>query len=59
MAKPSRQEPERVAIPMPRDLVHRIDEYRWRNRILSRAEAIRQLIERGLLTSPQIPPKER
>jgi metal-responsive CopG/Arc/MetJ family transcriptional regulator len=35
-----RQEPERVAIPMPAELIQRIDEYRWANRIPSRAEAI-------------------
>jgi metal-responsive CopG/Arc/MetJ family transcriptional regulator len=43
-----RSDPERVAIPMPAELLKRIDEYRWANRIPSRAEAIRQLVEAGL-----------
>lgn len=43
-----RQEPERVAIPMPKDLVDQIDEYRWANRLPSRAEAIRQLVKQAL-----------
>jgi metal-responsive CopG/Arc/MetJ family transcriptional regulator len=36
-----RQEPERIAIPMPAELIQRIDEYRWTNRLPSRAAAIR------------------
>jgi metal-responsive CopG/Arc/MetJ family transcriptional regulator len=43
-----RMDPERIAIPMPKDLIAQIDEYRWANRLPSRAEAIRQLIEEGL-----------
>ena len=43
-----RPEPERIAIPMPPELLQRIDEYRWRNRLPSRAAAIRELIEQGL-----------
>jgi metal-responsive CopG/Arc/MetJ family transcriptional regulator len=43
-----RQEPERVAIPMPAELIAQIDEYRWANRLPSRAEAIRQLVREGL-----------
>jgi metal-responsive CopG/Arc/MetJ family transcriptional regulator len=43
-----RQEPERVAIPMPAELIAQIDDYRWANRLPSRAEAIRQLIKEGL-----------
>lgn len=50
-----RQEPERIAIPMPKELIQRIDEYRWANRIPSRAEAIRQLIEAGLAIAPNKP----
>ena len=41
-------QPERVAIPMPPDLIAQIDEYRWANRLPSRAEAIRQLVKEGL-----------
>lgn len=33
---------------MARDLVARIDDYRWANRLPSRAAAIRQLIDLGL-----------
>jgi metal-responsive CopG/Arc/MetJ family transcriptional regulator len=41
-------EPERIAIPMPATLIERIDEYRWSERLPSRAAAIRGLIEIGL-----------
>jgi metal-responsive CopG/Arc/MetJ family transcriptional regulator len=47
MRKP-RPAPERVVLTMPKDLLDQIDEYRWANRIPSRAEAIRQLIKEGL-----------
>jgi metal-responsive CopG/Arc/MetJ family transcriptional regulator len=43
-----RVEPERIAIPMPARLIERIDEYRWSERVPSRAAAIRALIEIGL-----------
>ena len=33
---------------MPQSLVDRIDDYRFKNRIASRAEAIRRLVEVGL-----------
>lgn len=48
-AKPKRPDP-RVITPMPQKLIDQIDEYRWANRIPSRAEAIRQLIEEALQT---------
>lgn len=38
----------RIITPMPQSLVDRIDDYRFRNRIASRAEAIRRLVEMGL-----------
>ena len=47
------QEPERIAIPIPKDLVALIDEYRWANRLPSRAEAIRQLVRKGLQKDPK------
>ena len=40
----------RVIIPIPKELIKQIDEYRWANRLPSRAEAIRQLVELGLKT---------
>ena len=46
------QEPERIAIPMDPELVALIDEYRWANRLPSRAEAIRQLVRKGLQKDP-------
>lgn len=46
--KPPAPDPERVAIPMDRALIERIDEYRWSERVPSRAAAIRALIEEGL-----------
>jgi metal-responsive CopG/Arc/MetJ family transcriptional regulator len=38
----------RIIVPMPPKLIREIDDFRWANRIPSRAEAIRQLIRRGL-----------
>jgi metal-responsive CopG/Arc/MetJ family transcriptional regulator len=40
----------RIITPMPQALVDKIDDYRFKNRMASRAEAIRQLIEKGLAT---------
>lgn len=39
---------ERVITPMPPSLVQRVDDYRFRERIPSRAEAIRRLLESSL-----------
>jgi len=38
----------RIITPMPQSLVDRIDDYRFKERIVSRSEAIRRLIEKGL-----------
>ncbi len=38
----------RIITPMPQTLVDRIDDYRFRERLASRAEAIRRLVEKGL-----------
>lgn len=43
-----RQEPIRIVLAMPAELVERIDDYRFTHRLLSRAQAIRSLIEIGL-----------
>ena len=45
--KPKEPDP-RVIIPIPPKLLQQIDEYRWQNRIHSRAEAIRLLVKEGL-----------
>jgi metal-responsive CopG/Arc/MetJ family transcriptional regulator len=39
---------ERVIFPISRDMLDRIDDYRYRRRIPSRADAIRRLIELSL-----------
>ena len=39
---------ERVITPMPKSLVEKVDDFRYKERIPSRAEAIRRLIELGL-----------
>lgn len=39
---------ERVITPMPKSLVEKIDDYRFKERIPSRAGAIRQLVEKAL-----------
>jgi metal-responsive CopG/Arc/MetJ family transcriptional regulator len=43
-----RPEPERIAIPMPAELIKRIDDYRWSERVPSRAAAIRLLLDESL-----------
>lgn len=43
---------DRIVTPMPRQLVERIDDFRFSRRLHSRAEAIRQLIEAGLKNPP-------
>ena len=43
---------ERIITPMPKSLVSAVDDYRYANRIASRAEAIRRLIELGLRAPP-------
>jgi hypothetical protein len=45
---PKEPQPERVILPISRDLLNRIEEFRWSIRAPSRAEAIRALIEEGL-----------
>jgi hypothetical protein len=40
----SNEKDPRVIIPMPQDLVDRIDDFRFRQRVPSRTEAIRRLI---------------
>lgn len=44
---------ERVITPMPPSLVQLIDDYRFKHRVASRAEAIRQLIQKGLATAEE------
>lgn len=39
---------ERGAIRVPRELLERVDDFRFANRIPSRAEAVRRLVEDGL-----------
>jgi metal-responsive CopG/Arc/MetJ family transcriptional regulator len=38
----------RIITPMPSSLVAKIDDYRFRERLPSRAAAIRTLVEKGL-----------
>jgi len=45
--KPKEPHP-RIIIPIPPKLLQQIDDYRWANRIPSRAEAIRQLVKQAL-----------
>lgn len=44
----SEEKDPRIITPMPQTLVARIDDYRFKHRIPSRAEAIRRLVEKGL-----------
>jgi metal-responsive CopG/Arc/MetJ family transcriptional regulator len=45
---------QRVIFPISRDMLERIDDYRYRRRIPSRAEAIRHLIELSLQIDAQM-----
>ena len=45
-----KEPPERIIILMSKDLLERIDDFRFERRLQSRALAIRQLIEAGLRT---------
>jgi hypothetical protein len=45
---PKDPQPERVIIPVSRDLLDRVEEFRWAFRAPSRAEAMRALLEQGL-----------
>ena len=48
MPAKSKEPDPRVIIPIPPKLLQQIDDYRWANRIHSRAEAIRLLVKEGL-----------
>ena len=52
---------EVLCFPSDPDLLKRIDDFRYENRIPSRSEAIRQLIEEGLSSkaSPNIKAKPK
>jgi metal-responsive CopG/Arc/MetJ family transcriptional regulator len=45
---PKTQKIERIITPMPRRLLERIEDFRYAQRIPTRAQAIRRLIEAGL-----------
>jgi len=52
-------EKPKIIFVMTEDLIKRIDDFRFENRINSRSEAIRRLIEKGL-SSPEKPtPKKK
>ena len=46
----------RVVVLLSDEMLKALDEWRWKNRISSRGEAIRQLVEKGL---EKPPPKEK
>lgn len=50
-----RKEPPdpRVIIPIPKTLLKQIDDFRWANRLPSRAEAIRLLLKEALKQHPK------
>jgi metal-responsive CopG/Arc/MetJ family transcriptional regulator len=48
MPAKSKEPDPRIIIPIPPKLLQQIDDYRWQNRIHSRAEAIRLLVKEGL-----------
>jgi metal-responsive CopG/Arc/MetJ family transcriptional regulator len=46
--KPAPKFDPRIIVPMPPELIGRVDDFRFANRCASRADAIRQLIAAGL-----------
>jgi metal-responsive CopG/Arc/MetJ family transcriptional regulator len=42
----------RIVILLSDEMLKRLDEWRWENRISSRGEAVRQLVELGLESEP-------
>jgi hypothetical protein len=48
---------ERIITPISPALVAAVDDYRYTNRIPSRAEAMRQLLQRGLASAPASTPR--
>ncbi len=49
---------QKLIIMISKDLLQEIDDFRFRNRIPSRAEAVRQLIEKALADT-QSPPSDK
>lgn len=52
-------EKPRILIALEDDLLTKIDDYRFENRINSRSEAIRQLIKEGLLAAESLKTKTK
>jgi len=51
-------EKPRIILALDNDLLERIDDYRYENRIPSRSEAVRLLIEEGLKKKTPAPKKK-
>lgn len=47
----------RVVVLLSDEMLKALDEWRWENRIPSRGEAIRQLVEKGLKEPPEKKPE--
>jgi hypothetical protein len=47
----------RIVILLSDEMLKALDEWRWSNRIASRGEAVRQLVERGLEQEKPKPPE--
>jgi ribbon-helix-helix CopG family protein len=47
----------RVVVLLSDEMLKALDEWRWENRISSRGEAIRQLVEKGLEGPPEKKPE--
>jgi metal-responsive CopG/Arc/MetJ family transcriptional regulator len=55
---PDEKDP-RVILPMSRELLQRVDDFRFENRFNSRAEAIRRLLQSGLNDPAKSAPPKR
>jgi metal-responsive CopG/Arc/MetJ family transcriptional regulator len=53
---PDEKDP-RVILPLSRELLERVDDFRFENRLNSRAEAIRRLLQGGLDAAAKTAPK--
>ena len=49
----------KILFVMDKELMERIDDYRFNNRVNSRSEAVRQLIETGLKKSEKTKSKKK
>lgn len=55
----TRDDWRKINLSIPKALLARVDDYRYANKHPTRAEAMRQLLEQALRTTPNAPPEEK